>query len=131
MRTKLIALIGAGLLLTGCSAGETGGSTEPSTVPSSTPAQANAWADMSFCDAFEDQREDYQSLLDNPDAVSTSDFDPYRDWASAIEDSAPAEVAPDVETFTSPISMTESGTVDLLEVFAASNSIGAHCVMEG
>lgn len=131
MRTKLIALIGAGLLLTGCSAGETGSPEEPSSAPSATPTQANAWEDMSFCDAFEDQRENYQAVLDSPDAVSTSDFDPYRDWATAIEETAPAEVEQDVDTFTSPISMTQSGNVDLLEVFAAGNAIGAHCVMSG
>lgn len=86
---------------------------------------------MSFCNAFEDQREAYQGVLDSPDPVSTSDFDPYRDWADALDGSAPPEVEDDVKAFTAPISMTQSGNVDLIEVFAAGNSIGAHCVMTG
>lgn len=129
MRKKLIALLGAGILLTGCGAAATSG--EPSPTPTTTPSEdvADAWDGMTFCETFEDQREAYQSALDNPDGVRVADLSAeYRDWSDALKVSATPEIAEDVAAFTAPIYMTESGTVDLIAIFGAGNSLGQHCI---
>ena len=84
---------------------------------------------MTFCETFEDQREEYQSALDNDEGVQVSDLSAnYRDWSDALKVSAPTETAEDVAVFTAPIYMTESGTVDLVTIFSAGNSLGQHCI---
>lgn len=128
MRKKLIALICAGLLLAGCSTATPGatGTIEPSAT------ESDAASEVTFCETFEGQREEYQAALDNPDGVRVADLTAaYREWSDALKVSAPTEVAEDVATFTAPIYMTESATVDLIAIFNAGNSLGRHCVMEG
>lgn len=130
MRKKLIALIGAGLLLTGCSAtGETGAPTPQATSSPTPQAQGSKWDEMTFCKAFEDQRETYQESLDSPDGVRVSELAAvFNGWSDKLKLSAPTEMAEDVATFTSPIYMTESGSVSLIEVFGAGNSIAGYCI---
>lgn len=130
MRKKLIALLGAGILLTGCTAGE------PSEEATSTPkasetsnAQASKWDDMTFCQSFEDQREVYQETLDDPDGVRVSQLAAvFNGWSDKLKTSAPTEAAEDVAVFTAPIYMTESGSVNLVDVFGAGNSIASYCI---
>lgn len=87
---------------------------------------------MTFCETFEDQRNGYQEALDSPDGVRLTDLsEAYREWADALKIAAPPEVAEDVATFTSPIYMTESGTVNLVEVFNAGNDLAVHCIANG
>lgn len=129
MRKKLIALLGAVVLLTGCS-----GSTAPedSSQPSPPVTESSEPAGMTFCETLEDQRTEYQEALDNPDGVSVADLSAtYREWSDALKSSAPTEVAEDVATFTAPIYMTESGSVDLVAIFGAGNGLGQHCATEG
>lgn len=127
MRKKLVALMSAGLLLTGCGATT---AAEPTTTPAVEPTQASEWEGVTFCNAFENERENYQEAMDG-DAVNVSELASYREWADALKDTAPTQVAEDVAAFTAPIYMTESGPVDLIGLFAAGNSLGQHCALNG
>lgn len=130
MWKKLIAVVGVGLLLAGCSAPATSGGptatpSAPKETPSSEPEAAN------FCDEFEERRTEYQEALDGQDGVPVSDLASFRSWSDSLKLNAPVEVAEDVAAFTAPIYMTESGTVDLLGLFNAGNSIAQNCILNG
>jgi len=131
MRKKLIAVVGAGVLLTGCSGATPEAESSPAvSETTASPSTASKWDDMTFCEAFEDQRSAYQDAFDNQEAVHVSELAAeFNEWSDKLKISAPVEMAEDVATFTAPIYMTESATVSLIDVFAAGNSIGRHCIM--
>ena len=131
MRKKLIAIVGAGVLLTGCSGATPEAESSPAVSDTTaSPSTTSKWDDMTFCEAFEDQRSAYQEALDSPDGVRVSELEAeFNEWSDKLKTSAPVEMAEDVATFTAPIYMTESATVSLIDVFAAGNTIGGYCIM--
>lgn len=130
MRKKLIALVGAGILLTGCSGPTPDAEATPDASETATStAEVSKRDDLTFCEAFEGQRAAYQESLDNPDGVHIEELAAaFKGWSDELKISAPAEVAEDVSTFTAPIYLTESGTVSLIDVFEAGNNIGGYCI---
>ena len=129
MRKKLIALIGAGLLLAGCSsapAAQEASGTKP--TPKPTVTQTSMWDSMTFCEAFEEWRTDYQEALDTGESAQVSEQASIRKWSHPLREKEPTESSAAVEEFTAPIYMTESGTVDLIGLFNAGNDIAGDCI---
>lgn len=86
---------------------------------------------MDFCAAFREWRTDYQDALDAPGDKNVTDLATFKKWSDALRSKAPDDVAEEVATFTEPIYMTDSATVNLVELFSAGNGIEVHCIQAG
>lgn len=125
MRKNLIALVGAGLLLTGCAA-------TAAPVPQTPVATTAAAAD--FCEVLESNEVEYRELM-NGDQIRASQLADYSEWATSLEDSAPIDVSDDLDAYITPIRAAETATedqsIDALEWTQASNRLNQHCIISG
>jgi len=126
MRKKLIALIGAGVLLAGCASTV---DPEPSTEEA---------APLEFCDELDTRNNDYDGAMTSTATVMVKTLVSFGPWADRLLESAPDDIKDDVVAYLSPIREAEEAPdgftmdkLDAIEWSSGHNAVNIYCVSNG